>query len=128
MVGQKTQHILFGLGVKKIHTLQEMPIELMEKVLGKNGISIWKKANGIDNSPVVPYNERKSISTERTFDKDTIDVAKLKSILLAMAENLAFQLRRGQNLHLVLRLKSDTLTLIPTLCRNAFLTLLPTMY
>ncbi len=98
MVGQKTQHILFGLGVKKIHTLQEMPIELMEKVLGKNGISIWKKANGIDNSPVVPYNERKSISTERTFDKDTIDVAKLKSILLAMAENLAFQLRRGQKL------------------------------
>lgn len=98
MVGQKTQHILFGLGVKKIHTLQEMSVELMEKVLGKNGISIWKKANGIDNSPVVPYNERKSISTERTFDKDTIDVAKLKSILLAMAENLAFQLRRGKKL------------------------------
>ena len=98
MVGQKTQHILFGLGVKRIHTLQEMSVELMEKVLGKNGIAIWKKANGIDNSPVVPYNERKSISTERTFDRDTIDVAKLKSILLAMAENLAFQLRRGQKL------------------------------
>lgn len=98
MVGQKTQHILFGLGVKKIHTLQEMSVELMEKVLGKNGITLWKKANGIDNSPVVPYNERKSISTERTFDKDTIDVAKLKSILLAMAENLAFQLRRGKKL------------------------------
>ena len=75
-----------------------MPVELMEKVLGKNGVSIWNKANGLDNSPVVPYNERKSISTERTFDRDTIDVIKLKGILLAMAENLAFQLRRGQKL------------------------------
>ncbi len=75
-----------------------MPVEMMEKVLGQNGVSIWKKANGLDNSPVVPYNERKSISTERTFDRDTIDVIKLKGILLAMAENLAFQLRRGLKL------------------------------
>lgn len=98
MVGQQTQLTLYNLGVKKIQTIQEMPVELMEKVLGKNGISIWKKANGLDNSPVIPYSERKSISTERTFDKDTIDVHKLKGILLAMAENLAFQLRRGLKL------------------------------
>lgn len=98
MVGQQTQLTLYSLGVKKIQTIQEMPVELMEKVLGKNGVSIWKKANGLDNSPVVPYNERKSISTERTFDRDTIDVHKLKGILLAMAENLAFQLRRGLKL------------------------------
>jgi DNA polymerase-4 len=98
MVGQKTQHTLYSLGVKRIETIQEMPVELMEKVLGKNGVSIWKKANGIDNSAIVPYNERKSISTERTFDRDTIDVIKLKGILLAMAENLAFQLRRGDKL------------------------------
>jgi DNA polymerase-4 len=98
MVGQKTQLTLYSLGVKKIQTIQEMPVELMEKVLGKNGVSIWRKANGLDNSPVIPYSERKSISTERTFDKDTIDVHKLKGILLAMAENLAFQLRRGLKL------------------------------
>lgn len=98
MVGEKTQQTLFSLGVKVIKTIQEMPVELMERVLGKNGVSIWKKANGLDSSPVVPYNERKSISTERTFDRDTIDVIKLKGILLAMAENLAFQLRRGQKL------------------------------
>ena len=70
----------------------------MYKVLGKNGLSIWKKANGIDYSPVVQYHERKSISTERTFNKDTTDVNKLKSIIIAMAENLAYQLRRGNKL------------------------------
>lgn len=98
MIGTKTHQTLINLGIRKVKTIQEMPIELLEKVFGKNGTTIWKKANGIDNTPVVPYSERKSISTERTFDKDTIDVVKLKAILLAMAENLAFQLRRGQKL------------------------------
>ena len=98
MVGDKTYRALCDLGVKRIKTIQEMPIELMENVFGKNGIAIWKKANGIDNSPVIPYHERKSISTERTFDKDTIDVKKLEGIMTAMAENLVFQLRRGNKL------------------------------
>lgn len=96
MIGEKTYQSLCGLGIKRIHTIQEMPMELMEKVFGKHGIAMWKKAQGIDNSPIVPYSERKSISTERTFDRDTTDVVKLKGIILAMAENLAFQLRRGQ--------------------------------
>ncbi len=98
MIGDKTYITLCGLGIKRIETIQEMPVELMEKVLGKNGISIWRKANGIDQSPVEPYSERKSISTERTFDRDTTDIKKLKGIMLAMAENLAFQLRRGEKL------------------------------
>ncbi|MBL4861822.1 MAG: DNA polymerase IV [Crocinitomicaceae bacterium] len=98
MVGDKTYRSLCDLGVKQIKTIQEMPIELMEKVFGKSGSMIWKKANGIDNTPVVPYHERKSISTERTFDKDTIDVKKLEGIMTAMAENLVFQLRRGNKL------------------------------
>jgi DNA polymerase-4 len=95
MVGLKTYQTLRNLGVQYIKTVQDMPMHMMEQVLGKNGATIWKKAQGIDHSPVIPYNERKSISTERTFDKDTIDVAKLKGIITAMAENLAFQLRRG---------------------------------
>lgn len=98
MVGTKTYQTLCNLGVKRIKTVQEMPMEMMERVMGKNGSVIWKKANGIDNSPVVPYHERKSISTERTFDRDTTDVEKLRNILVAMAENLAFQLRRGEKL------------------------------
>ena len=98
MVGEVTYKSLCDLGIKRIKTIQEMPVEMMHQVLGKNGRTIWKKANGIDNSPVVQYRERKSISTERTFDKDTTDVKKLDSIITAMAENLAYQLRRGNKL------------------------------
>ncbi|MGJ8683755.1 MAG: DNA polymerase IV [Nonlabens sp.] len=97
-VGDKTYQTLRHLGIKKIHTLQEMPQEMMINVLGKNGSLIWQRAQGLDNRPVIAFNERKSISTERTFDKDTIDIKKLKSILIAMTENLAFQLRRGNKL------------------------------
>ena len=98
MVGNVTYKALCDLGVKRIKTVQDMPMELMHKVLGKNGLSIWKKANGIDNSPVIQYHERKSISTERTFGQDTTNIHKLKGLVIAMAENLAYQLRRGNKL------------------------------
>ncbi len=98
MIGDKTYRELCNLGVRQIRNLQEIPVELMERVFGKHGIVMWKKAQGIDNSPVVQYHERKSISTERTFDRDTIDVHKLEGIMTAMAENLIFQLRRGNKL------------------------------
>jgi DNA polymerase IV len=98
MVGEVTYRSLCDLGIKKIQTIQEMPMEMLAKVFGKSGVSIWKKANGIDNSPVVQYRERKSISTERSFEKDTTDIGKLESILVAMTENLIYQLRRGNKL------------------------------
>ena len=98
MVGDKTYQTLRNLGLRQIRTVQEMPVEVMQQVLGVTGRVIWKRAQGIDNSPVVPFCERKSMSTERTFDRDTIDVHRLRGILIAMTENLAFQLRRGSKL------------------------------
>lgn len=98
MVGDKTYQTLRNLGLRQIRTVQEMPMDVMQRVLGKNGTVIWKRANGIDNTPVIPFWERKSISNERTFDKDTIDVVKLRGLLIAMTENLAYQLRRGEKL------------------------------
>ncbi len=97
-VGDKTFQTLCHLGVKSVHNVQQMPVEMMESVFGKFGRSIWLKANGIDNTELVQYHERKSISSERTFGQDTTDVAKLKTIITAMAENLAYQLRNGQKL------------------------------
>jgi DNA polymerase-4 len=104
-VGDKTYQTLRHLGVRKIQTIQEMQEDMMIRVLGKNGSMIWRFAQGVDNRPVIAFNERKSISTERTFDKDTIDIPKLKSILIAMTENLAFQLRRGDKLTACINVK-----------------------
>jgi len=70
-----------------------MPVDVLHRLIGKSGTDLWKKANGIDDSPVIPYSERKSISTEDTFSQDTIDVAHLRSILSGMVEKLCYQLR-----------------------------------
>jgi DNA polymerase-4 len=105
MVGTQTFQILRNLGVRQILTLQQMPPEMMAQVLGAHGVAIWRKAQGEDATPVVEYNERKSISTERTFGKDTTDMTKLRGILTAMTENLAFQLRRGKKLTACITIK-----------------------
>lgn len=93
MVGDVTFQLLSRIGVRNIKTLSEMPAEVLQQMIGKNGIELWKKANGIDNNPVEPYTERKSISTEDTFLQDTIDINMVKSVLQGMVEKLSFQLR-----------------------------------
>lgn len=94
MVGTETFNLFSRLGVKTIQTLSEMPVEVLHQLIGKNGTVLWKKAHGIDDTPVVPYSERKSISTEDTFSEDTIDVYQIRSILSGMVEKLAYQLRQ----------------------------------
>ena len=98
MIGKKTYQLLRSMGIITIKTLSDIPPEMMEKVLGKNGIVIWKKAHGVDSTPVQPYHERKSISTERTFEQDTTDIAYLNNLLVSMVEKLAFELRHKQKL------------------------------
>jgi DNA polymerase-4 len=93
LVGEKTHRLLRGMGIERVLTLREMPVELLEQVLGKTGRMLWQRAQGIDESPVVPYTEAKSISSERTFQKDTMDTAWLKALLVTMVEKLAFKLR-----------------------------------
>lgn len=98
MIGKQTSSFLYDMGVRTVQTLREMPVQFLTSAFGKNGLSIWNKAHGIDDTPVVPYSEQKSISTECTFDSDTIDVKKLKSVLIAMVEKVAFTLREQKKL------------------------------
>jgi DNA polymerase-4 len=94
-VGQKSYQLLRNMGVPTIEVLRMIPPELMQQVLGReSGLSIWQKAHGVDPAPVVPYYEQKSISTEQTFATDTTDVAALNNLLVAMTEELAFELRK----------------------------------
>jgi len=97
-IGEKTFRLLRSMGIANIDTLSHMPVEMVERLLGKNGIIIWKKANGIDPTPVEPYTERKSISTETTFEQDTINIGMINDLLLKMVEKLAYELRKKQKL------------------------------
>lgn len=96
MVGEKTYLQLRNMGISRIQTLQEMPPETMHRVLGANGVSIWRKANGVDEAPVLPYSEQKSMSKENTFERDTIDMTRLRRVIAGMVDELAFDLRSGK--------------------------------
>ncbi|OQX78290.1 MAG: DNA polymerase IV [Bacteroidetes bacterium 4484_249] len=98
MIGRKTYQLLRSMGISTIYTLRQIPPDMIERVMGKNGIVIWRKANGIDPTPVQQYSERKSISTERTFETDTIDMIMLRNLMISMVEKIAFQLRKKQKL------------------------------
>ncbi len=104
-IGEKTYRLLRSMGIASIDTLSQMPPEMMIKVLGQNGLVIWKKANGIDTTPVIPYSERKSISTETTFEQDTIDIHMINELLVRMVEKIAFTLRKKQKLTSCVTLK-----------------------
>jgi DNA polymerase-4 len=98
MIGEKTYRLLRSMGVVTIDTLSRIPVGMMERVMGKNGVIIWEKANGIDTTPVYPYHEAKSVSTETTFEQDSIDIVRMKEILVKMTEKIAFELRDKQKL------------------------------
>ena len=85
-IGGKTFTVLRNMGIEKVATIQQMPPMMMQKVLGENGQIIWKKANGVDNTPVIPYSEAQSMSHETTFDKDTTDIEQLRRVLIKMVE------------------------------------------
>ena len=125
MVGKKAYELLRSMGVARISTLAGIPPEMMERLMGKNGILLWKKANGIDNSPVQSYSEQKSISSESTFENDTIDIVRMRELIIAKTERLAFELRRKQKLTSCITVKIryanfDTHTLQKRIPNTAF--------
>jgi DNA polymerase IV len=93
MVGKKTAEQLHQVGIVDVKTLSLMPVAVLESMFGKSGILLWQRANAIDHTPIEPYSERKSISTETTFEADTIDIKMLRKTMLKMVEELAFSLR-----------------------------------
>jgi DNA polymerase IV len=97
-IGKQTAMLLIRMGVETVRVLGEIPIEMLENLLGKNGIELSRRANGIDETPVVPYREQKSISTERTFTSDTIHIQFMYSELVRMTETLGFELRKQNKL------------------------------
>lgn len=97
-IGKETGYKLLKMGVETVKTLSEIPVQLMQNMMGKGGAELWRRANGIDESPVIPYREQKSISTEETFQADTTDLTFLHSQLVRMTESIAFELRQQNRL------------------------------
>ena len=97
-IGKQTAFLLIKMGVETVKILSSIPTEMLQNLLGKNGAELSRRANGIDETPVVPYHEQKSISTENTFSQDTIDMQFMQSEIIRMTEKIAFELRKQNKL------------------------------
>jgi DNA polymerase-4 len=93
-IGEAMMPRLIQLGIKTIKNLREFPRGLFIKEFRPSADILWLKANGIDNSKVVPERDPKSLSTETTFETDVYDKTFLQDTLLFMADTLSYRLRK----------------------------------
>ena len=93
-VGEHTYEVLKAMGIKTIKDISEKTQEELEEKLGKWGIDLWFKSQGIHHGEVSSYHEAKSISSEHTFDENKLDVDFLKSELVRLTEKIAYELRQ----------------------------------
>ena len=97
-VGDNTYSKLQAMGISTIQQLSETPIELLEKIIGKYGVDLWYKSQGIHETEVHPYHESKSISSEHTFEENKLDEDFLLSELVRLTEKVAYELRKDKKL------------------------------
>ena len=93
-VGKRTIKGLRHYGIKTVADLKRFSKEQLLKDFGRFGGRLYELAKGMDNSPVVPYREVKSISSEETLPSDTGDFSILKEKLISHAEKVAWRLRQ----------------------------------
>lgn len=95
-VGEQTEQVLKHMGLHTIADIHKSSADELDNRLGKWGIDLWNKAQGIHTSRVAPYHEAKSISTENTFDENMLDMKFLMKELVRMTEKIAFELRQDE--------------------------------
>lgn len=105
LVGKQLSLDLAYMGVKRISTLRAIPLPLLQQAFGKQGTMLYQRSRGEDHSQVIPHHHRKSLSSEQTFQQDTIDVEFLRSCLVRMTEKLAFKLRQSGKLTACVKVK-----------------------
>lgn len=97
-VGAHTLSVLNEMGIELIGDILRLPKNELENRLGKWGLDLWDKAQGLHYGSVSEWREAKSISTENTFETNTNDVDFLLSELIRMTEKVAFELRQDEKL------------------------------
>jgi DNA polymerase-4 len=104
-VGPKTAARLAELGLRTIGDIARWPEDDLVGRFGKHGRGLARRARGIDDSPVEPIREAKSVSNERTFARDIYDEAALHDTLRKLSRSVARRLRRVKKAGTTVKLK-----------------------
>jgi DNA polymerase-4 len=93
-VGPAGAERLQRLGVATIGQLRRCPAAALRRALGETGEHLRRLAEGVDDRPVTPDQQAKSISQERTFAEDVAQPDELRRVLLLQVDQVARRLRR----------------------------------
>lgn len=94
-IGPKTAERMHELGVLNGADLKQLTLSELQRHFGeRSGGHYWRIARGIDDRPVDPGEDRKSVGAEETFDTDLRDLARMRLALRAVAERTATRLDR----------------------------------
>src|SRR5437899_5163751 len=92
-VGTKTAELLERVGVRTIGELARFPGAELKKILGKNSVWLWGIARGLEQLPVEERPDPKSISVERTFDRDVVEWNRVEDTYRDVAHNVYLRAR-----------------------------------
>ena len=94
-IGRQTMKRLSGTGISTFRDLRLAETRILEPVFGRFTQKTRDRAAGIDDRPVVPMREEKSISAEETYDKDLATRESMDRELLRLTERTATRLRKA---------------------------------
>ena len=97
-VGKQTEQQLKTFGIYTIEDIAKTPVEVMERIGGKWGESLWHKAHGRGSADITTDWEQKSMSHENTFDTDYTDLSFLHKELVRLTEKTAYSLREDEKM------------------------------
>lgn len=94
-IGPKTAAGLAEIGVETIKQLrQKTKAELVEHFGVKHGAHMYESARGIDESPLEPHREAKSIGSETTFGEDTLDASVILRTMRALVTDISVSVKK----------------------------------
>lgn len=88
-LGSRSLEKLDAIGVETIKDLYDLPLSLLEDFFGVMGKEVYYRIRGIDDRPVEPIRERKSLGMESTFKEDIDELETLEEIMTTYARDLA---------------------------------------
>ena len=94
-VGPKTAEQLHELNVRTVRDLKKIDKPTLNRLFGQLGNQLYYLARGIDDRPVEPEREAKSIGREITFQQDLTDPEVLKTYLLDLSLDVGRRLRKA---------------------------------
>jgi DNA polymerase-4 len=93
-VGPKSRDRLVEMGIITIGDISSLSKDRLTELFGERGPDLAARARGVDLRPVTTAHRRRSISNERTFERDIADEVELRRIILSISESLGRRLRK----------------------------------